>query len=288
MTKAVVKCMDLAQEFMKKQGVIIEDFVLSGGSKRGWTAYLAAAVDKRVRALIPLVIPILNGIPIFNHIYKSYCFWPRALNPYREMGIMERINTPEFKLLADYIDPIVFNDRYEKMPKYLVMATGDQFFPADTTQFFYHMLKGEKHMRYIANADHMLDDVKVEVVMSILSYYYSIVKNNTRPQYTWTYNNETGKLQVRNLGPRKPFNVLLWKATNPNARVFMVEQIGKVWKRTILDEEEDGVWSATVKPPEKGFTAFNIELYYRSPLFSMVFSTPTYITPDVYPCGNGP
>lgn len=77
--------MDATQDFLKKQNVIIDDFVVTGGSKRGWTTWLVGAVDKRVRAMVPIVIPILGGVPVFKHIYNSYCFWPPALNPYLEM-----------------------------------------------------------------------------------------------------------------------------------------------------------------------------------------------------------
>src|SRR5690606_32374686 len=52
MTKSAVKAMDTVQEFVPQTlGVSIDDFLVTGYSKRGWTTWLTAAVDPRVRAI---------------------------------------------------------------------------------------------------------------------------------------------------------------------------------------------------------------------------------------------
>ena len=61
MVKSVVRAMDCVSDIFVAQGKEpITEFVLSGASKRGWTTYLAAAVDKRVIAAAPMVIDMLN------------------------------------------------------------------------------------------------------------------------------------------------------------------------------------------------------------------------------------
>jgi PhoPQ-activated pathogenicity-related protein len=63
MVKSAVRAMDCVQELLASdQGgkVTIEKFVVSGGSKRGWTTWCTAAVDKRVAAAIPIVIDVIN------------------------------------------------------------------------------------------------------------------------------------------------------------------------------------------------------------------------------------
>ena len=47
-------------------------------------------------------------------------------------------------------DPYEYRDRLT-MPKYLVNATGDQFFLPDSSQFYFDELKGEKYLRYVPN-----------------------------------------------------------------------------------------------------------------------------------------
>lgn len=49
MTKAVVKAMDTITAFTKKRyGIGVKQFGIAGASKRGWTTWTTAAVDKRV------------------------------------------------------------------------------------------------------------------------------------------------------------------------------------------------------------------------------------------------
>ena len=42
------------------------------------------------------------------------------------------------------------------MPKFMMNASGDQFFLPDNAQFYYDDLPEEKHLRYVANARHNL------------------------------------------------------------------------------------------------------------------------------------
>jgi len=52
MTKAAVRAMDTVTAFGKEGGAFtVDKFVVSGGSKRGWTTWTTAAVDKRVVAI---------------------------------------------------------------------------------------------------------------------------------------------------------------------------------------------------------------------------------------------
>src|SRR5207237_8100873 len=63
MVKSAVRAMDAVTEFLaSEQGgkTAVKRFVVSGGSKRGWTTWLTGAVDPRVVAIIPVVIDVVN------------------------------------------------------------------------------------------------------------------------------------------------------------------------------------------------------------------------------------
>ena len=75
MTKSAVRAMDTMTSFTASQdggGVAVEEFVVMGGSKRGWTTWTTAAVDHRVIAIMPVVIDLLNIEPSFKHHYEVY------------------------------------------------------------------------------------------------------------------------------------------------------------------------------------------------------------------------
>jgi PhoPQ-activated pathogenicity-related protein len=82
----------------------------------------------------------------------------------------------------------------------------------------------------------------------------------------------------------KPSAVKLWHATNPEARDFRVDTIGKAWKSEPLSDQGDGTYIGKVSKPEKGWTAFMVELTYPnggSPAFK--FTTQVKVVPDVLP-----
>ena len=96
MTKSVVRAMDAITGFCRSRaggGVEIARFVLAGASKRGWTAWTAAAVDRRVAAVVPVVVDLLNIEASFEHHYRAYGFWAPAIAAYQASGIMRWAGT---------------------------------------------------------------------------------------------------------------------------------------------------------------------------------------------------
>src|SRR5208282_3251366 len=59
--QSAVRAMDAVQAWASEQGKgEVKRFVVTGGSKRGWTTWLTGAVDNRVIAIAPMVIVMLN------------------------------------------------------------------------------------------------------------------------------------------------------------------------------------------------------------------------------------
>src|SRR5262245_44899869 len=66
MVKSAVKAMDAATEFLASEAggkVAVKHFVVAGGSKRGWTTWMTGAADPRVKAIVPIVIDVVNVRP---------------------------------------------------------------------------------------------------------------------------------------------------------------------------------------------------------------------------------
>ncbi len=279
MTKAVVRAMDMVQDVRPE----IDGFYVAGGSKRGWTTWTVAAVDKRVIGITPAVIDVLQVDKNMDNHFAAYGFWAPAVGDYVDMHIVNRRHTAEFKKLEAIVDPYSYIDRLT-MPKYLLNSAGDQFFPSDSWKLYFDDLKGEKYLRYVPNSDHGLN---LQAYFNLASFYHAIIAGTPRPKFTWK-KEPSGALEVR--CETKPTKVLLWQAINPEGRDFRMEKIGKVWESTEVKDDGNGVYRADVKAPDKGWTAFFLEMEFPNPDYAspFVFTTGISILPDVMPFAGAP
>ncbi|MDE3165407.1 MAG: PhoPQ-activated pathogenicity, partial [Acidobacteriota bacterium] len=283
MTKAAVRAMDTISAFLaapERGGVDVEKFLVSGGSKRGWTTWVTAAVDPRVAAIAPASIDTLNLEKAFVHHWKVYGYWSPAVKDYDDAGVMDWMNTPEYARLMQIEDPYSYRDRLT-MPKYIVQAAGDQYFLPDSSRFYFDGLKGEKYLRYVPNTDHSLRNTDAR--QSLLAFYETIVKAAPRPHFTWTFE-KNGDIRVTSKD--QPAAVKLWQAVNPDHRDFRLETLGPAYKDTALEDRGDGVWLAHVPPPAKGWTAYFVEMTYANPAggkYPLKFTTAVRVAPDTEP-----
>ncbi len=282
MTKASVRAMDATQEFLASEAggkVKVARWVITGGSKRGWTTWTTGIVDKRVIAIMPVVIDLLNMEQSFMHHWRAYGFWAPSVNDYVEHGVMDWIGTKQFDSLMRVVEPYRFRDRLT-MPKYIVNSAGDQFFLPDSWQFYYKDLKGEKYLRYVPNSDHGVTR-RTDAAESLATYYESVIKNWKRPEFDWNISPE-GKISVT--CKDKPVAVKLWTATNPDARDFRLEKIGPAYKSTDVAANADGTYTVQLEKPAQGFTAGFVEMTFATPGGSnWKFTTGVKVVPDVYP-----
>ncbi|HZT40158.1 MAG TPA: PhoPQ-activated pathogenicity-related family protein [Bryobacteraceae bacterium] len=281
MTKAAVRAMDTVTSFMASAqggGVKVDKFVVAGGSKRGWTTWTTAAVDRRVVAIAPMVIDLLNIEPSFIHHWRAYGFWAPAVKDYEQRGIMDWAGTPRYRELMKEVEPYSYRDRLT-MPKFLINSAGDQFFLPDSSQFYFDDLKGEKYLRYVPNTDHSLRNSDAR--QSLIAFYDAFLRNQPRPKFSWKFEKD-GSIRVKTND--KPTEVKLWQATNPNARDFRLAAIGPAYQSTALNEEGAAGYVAKVTRPAKGWTAYFVELTFPSGgKYPFKFTTAVRVEPDVLP-----
>jgi PhoPQ-activated pathogenicity-related protein len=286
MTKAAVRAMDTVTAFCGSAdggSHKVADFVVAGGSKRGWTTWTTAAVDKRVVAIIPIVIDLLNIEPSFLHHYAAYGFWAPSVNDYTALHIMDWNGTPEYRALMKIVEPFSYRQRLT-MPKFLINASGDQFFLPDSSQFYFNDLPGVKYLRYVPNADHSLKGS--DAFSTLLACYQAVLSQRALPRFTWSLEKD-GPIRVITRDP--PTEVRLWQATNPNARDFRLETFGPQWRSSVLAEQGQGVYLGAVPKPAKGWTAFFIELAFPSGCEApFKFTTQVRVVPDVLPYHYAP
>ena len=281
MTKAAVRAMDTVTAFGKATdggAFNVDKFVVSGGSKRGWTTWTTAAVDKRVVAIAPIVIDVLNMEKSFEHHYRAYGFFAPSVGDYVARGLLDWEGTKEYKALEKIEDPYEYRDRLT-MPKFIMNAAGDQFFLPDSSQFYWNGLKGEKILRYVPNADHGMGGT--DVPKSLTAFFDSVLRDSKLPEYSWKIE-PNGDFKVTS--KKEPIEVKMWVAVNPDARDFRVEKVGRIYKETLLQPVKTNEWIAKAPVIEKGYAAYFVELTFGTgSKYPIKVTTEVKVSPDTYP-----
>lgn len=281
MTRAAVGAMDAIQDFFRERSdtqVHPERFLVTGASKRGWTTWLAAAVDDRVEAIAPMVIDVLNVDASMRHHHAAYGEWSPAIGDYLHHGIMDWLGEPELDALFELVDPFSHRAQLE-LPKYLLLASGDSFFLPDSARFYVDQLEGETLLRTFPNAEHdlggssLLDDLSAWVA--------SVAGEEARPELSWT-ELEDGALRIA--CSQAPDRVRRWSAQNPVARDFRLPVIGDTWQAEELSGRARSWVEAAPEAPARGFRASFLELSWeRTDGTPLVATTPVRVAPDVLP-----
>ena len=285
MVKSAVRAMDALEEFSAGRDDIanIGRFVVAGGSKRGWTTWLTGAMDSRVIAIAPIVIDVLNVDASMRHHFAAYGFWAPAIGNYVAHGIMQRMDHPRLAEIYSLVDPHAYLHRLT-IPKLVLNAAGDQFFLPDSSQFYWDDLRGESYLRYVANADHGMDDGSA--LATLTAFHWMMVRGKRPPQLSWV-RTERGLTALPN---PKPEAARLWRATNPRSRDFRVETLGRKYVATPPSSTPElGVSFAYTHAPEQGWTAYFMEFDWDvgAPT-RFKLTTEVVVVPDDLPFADKP
>lgn len=251
MVKSAVRAMDTVQAIAKdKAGAEVQGFMVTGASKRGWTTWLSAAADPRVKAIAPIVIDVLNMGKQMEHQAMTYGGYSEQVADYTERNLQDQMNTPMGKQLLGQVDPYSFREELT-LPKLLVIGTNDPYWTIDAANLYYDDLKGPKNLYYQANTEH---DVSLNGVATISAFYSAMLEGTEFPTVNWTQDPaKLNELTVNWTGEGgKP---VLWQATSPN-RDFRASQ----WTSTPL--EGDHTTQVSIPAPETGYVAYYVEVQF--------------------------
>ena len=277
MTRASVRAMDVVEEVTKSENFPVKSFFVSGASKRGWTTWTTAAVDKRVIGIAPLVIDLLNIIPSFDHHYRVYGDWSPAVQEYVNFNIMDWMGKPAFKKLLNHVEPFEFKELLT-LPKLIVNGTIDEFFVTDSWKFYWDALPGRKYLQYVPNGNHGLTGSYQN--QNIFSFYDRLIHDQPIPKMEWNIKKNKFNLDIDN---KIPHEINLWKINNPKARDFRIWEVGRNWKKTSIPKNSTGRYEITA-PDNLGFTASLVEvIFYPNSDNPLVLTTGTVVLPDTYP-----
>lgn len=305
MTKAAVRAMDAVQQIIPTlvPDASIGKFFVSGASKRGWVAWLTAAVDKRVAGVVPLVLSALDVAAFFHRQQEFYGGWTFLLSDYYKMNIMALVDSPAFATMTSFIDPIRLRKRLT-MPKLFIAAVGDEFQMPDDTRYWSNEMPGEMNQLVLKNADHTLATAIGNVTTAMATFVQALRLNVTRPKYSWRICEQTGAITVKTQKHWLPHTVTVYYADSPSnvsagRRDFRWAAVNATpctpylgaCLRTVpwlsADATQDGkIFTATMPLPAAGlWRGFLLELRWNNTggVSDFVFTSPVSVIPNTTP-----
>ena len=272
MVKSAVRAMDAMQEFAKQEHKEeIKRFVVGGASKRGWTTWLSAAADPRVKAIAPMVIDMLNMRAQVNWADKVYGKQSEKIKDYTDLGLIARMDDPDMVRLRDWVDPYSYRNRYT-MPKLILIGTNDPYWTVDSLRHYFDDLPGPKLIYQTPNAGHDLGGGK-EATQTLAAFFQMVADNQPLPKMEWDI--KEGKLALKVNQAAKA--ALLWTADSAD-RDFRKDY----WSsRALTVEPGSSRASAEIEKPESGYRAYLGEVTLTSPTgHEYKLSTEARVTPD--------
>jgi PhoPQ-activated pathogenicity-related protein len=276
MAKSAVRGMDAVQALARQEfGQKVSRFVVTGASKRGWTTWLSAAVDPRVKAIAPIVIDMLNMKVQTQWAAKMYGRQSEQIEDYTSYHLPERMDEPGMVELRRWVDPYSYRARYT-LPKLLLLGTNDPYWVVDSLRHYWSDLREPKLVFQTPNAGHDLGGGE-QAKQTLAAFFQLVADRQSLPKMTWKFsqNSQYGALIDVHLNqPAKAFR--LWTASSSD-RDFRDD----TWSSMELHSDLPTQVQAQIETPKTGYKAYLIEADLVSPDGSgYKLSTEARVTPD--------
>ena len=257
MVKSAVKAMDAIQEIAKTQWTEpVAGFVITGGSKRGWTSWLSAVVDKRIVATAPIVIDTLNFRGQMRHQIATWGRYSEQIRDYTSKGLIkEGDETPREAHLRRMMDPYTYRQQLT-LPKLLINATNDRYWVVDAMNYYWDDLVGPKYVFYVPNAGHSLSGGRQRAFSTLAAFFQHIATGSSLPKLQWKHSDSADGFRLMMRSSRSPSAARLWTAYS-SSKDFREAN----WRSQPL-EPVDGQMVAEVAKPASGYVAFFGELQF--------------------------
>jgi len=271
MAKSAVRAMDAVQELLKKEKQItINSFIIGGASKRGWTTWMTAATgDKRVAAIVPMVIDNLNTSKQMEYQLETWGVYSESIKDYTDRNIIRLDNTPQSdfeKHLWTMIDPYAYLPRLT-MPKLLIHGANDPYWTVDAAKWYFEDLPGVKYILTVPNAGHDLGlasgeqaqviraAMRIAISAAVFAKYAAGGEDWPALEWKLTESDAGYKVDITTDLPLQ--KVLLWTAQSETKDFRKA-----TWTSAPVDT--NGPLSISVAKPKSGHIAFFVEIFSRN------------------------
>jgi PhoPQ-activated pathogenicity-related protein len=271
MVKSTVRAMDAMQSIVRERwGASIESFTVSGASKRGWTAWLTAAVDKRVMAIAPMVIDVLNMRAQMDHQRETWGEVSDEIRDYAALNLPEKLKTERGQELLAMVDPFSYRKQLTR-PKLILLSTNDRYWPLDALKLYWSELPAPKSVLYVPNQGHGLRDAE-RVIGGVSAVHRYAAAGKPMPETTWTFGATPGELKIQVKADREARKVLVWSAQSPTQDF----REARWTARQCPKEKESAGYACSAMRGAEGYTAVFAETSFEDE-GKLPFSTTTTV-----------
>ena len=268
MVNSAVRAMDSVQSYAKQNWQAdIREFLVTGVSKRGWTTWLTAAADPRVKALAPMSFTMLD-IPAQLKLQQTS--WGRLsgeIADYSRIGLTQKMQAGEADQLLNIVDPYRYRARIIQ-PKLVIDGTNDPYWPVDSVNVFWPGLRSPKYLLYLPNNRHSPTDFR-RLFGDLAALARDMQSGTALPDLRWQLQKSGDAYTLTVDSKPEPQRVRIWRAYAPRD-----DFRDSLWLKTPLACEH-GVCRWRTRAAHTAWTAFFAEVKYSGRRYPPYFLSTT-------------
>lgn len=216
MVKSAVKAMTCVEQLAAQEWKTpVKGFVITGASKRGWTTWLTAVCDQRVRGIAPIVIDTLNMPKQMDYQFETWGKYSEQIDDYERKGLIRKLkDDAEIEPLWRWVDPYTYR-RQLTLPKLIINGTNDRYWTVDALNNYWDDLAGSKQIRYVPNAGHNLKGGREGALATLAAFVRHVAADQPLPALKWKHVTDGNSLRLTVETGVPPLEAKLWSAAAP-------------------------------------------------------------------------
>lgn len=213
MVTSVVRGIDTLQETLQQPHLRV---ILIGASKRGWTTYLSAAVERRIIGIVPAVYEMIAMREQVALARERYGKDSDKIRPYTALGLTDALLEPRMATLLSWIDPVAYFPRLT-IPKLVLLGANDPYWVVDSVREYWDKLPGPKMLRILPNVGHGVLG-ETAAADAIVSFVRMLMDKEKFPSATWRFSGVAdGVAMLTGTGAEALSRCTVWRATSVDA-----------------------------------------------------------------------